>query len=106
MSKEPGQLAYEAWWGWRWRENAPRMSPDFAALHGQQKADWARVESAIRAAALEEAAKVADRYGGEWQAKAGNCSANSQGEAVCESASAAGYEIAAAIRALKERKDG
>ncbi len=95
-AKEPGQMAYEATPSVLTWEQQPESA----------KALWAITERVIRAAALEEAAKVADRYGGEWRAKAGNCYANSQGEAVCESASAAGYEIAAAIRALKEGKDG
>jgi len=77
--KQPGQLAYETWWGSIgvvWRETTP-----------QQKVDWARVESAIRAAALEEAAKVC------------------QGDFDSEMRSYGDY-FAAAIRALKEGKDG
>jgi hypothetical protein len=48
MSKEPGQLAYEEW------VNGYRHAP-FCILSVNEKARWARVESAIRA---DERAKV------------------------------------------------
>ncbi len=87
MRLPQGVVAYEAYAG----------NGGWGEIGVAERLKWAAVEAAV----LEEAAKVADRYGEEWRAKAGNCYANSQGEAVCESASSAGYEIAAAIRALK-----
>jgi ribulose kinase len=54
MSEEPGQVAYEALLAhtgrthpWGWNSKAAR-------------AQWAAVEAAVRAAALEEAARIAD----------------------------------------------
>jgi hypothetical protein len=81
--KEPGQTAYEAWWGDRtgvlWSKN-----------HGAFQASWARAEQTIRLATLEEAAKVArDTFNRD------------DSRELC-----AGHYIAAAILALKEKKDG
>ena len=60
MSKEPGQLAWEAHEAHReWEDQTP-----WRILHPQNQADWARVEAAIRAderaKVIEECAKVVE----------------------------------------------
>lgn len=94
--KEPGELAFDAW-----RAAYAKIGIPWRMLGDDERAEWAAVESAIRAAerakVIEECAKVAEDYrlpleggGGPW-------------DDGCISTRA---DIAAAIRALGEKKDG
>ncbi len=98
MSKEPGQELWEQLWG--------ALSFSWQGAHGDAKATYASVESAIRAAALEEAAKLADERFAELEAIGNQHPENSEPRDRCFAKARCAASIAADIRALKERKDG
>lgn len=92
MTKEPGQIAFEAYWA----EHKDHMPWDSDDLNNPR---WARVEAVIRASALEEAAKVAESK------VAGLPTATRDVGAICQELAALdmGTDIASAIRALIPR---